>query len=280
MLFSSVGIELHQQVCKVIGFEPDIALLSPKPVLLSPPFFGFPKIQMLEWLWSAASRTVTRSHSLIFTTWLEILYSTVHAASNKRNFGPLIVGGQAGRVKISENCGQVVRVSQDVIARDALTWWGCHFPTFLLTLQEIRIYGGEIDDEMEDEFYMQRLEAGLFTLQLVDYIMLEICQSGVPSTVKWTVPPSNDRILALPVAWLLWAFPSVVPFEANSFFLCLQLSFEWCLFEIHGLQNKPWWRCGTLRFQDCSIWEPCMLTKSKGMAAHANASHQLFLLYS
>ena len=38
--------------------------------------------------------------------------------------------------------------------------------------------GEEIDD---DEFYIRRLEAGLFTLQLVDYIMLEICATGSSS---------------------------------------------------------------------------------------------------
>ena len=45
-------------------------------------------------------------------------------------------------------------------------------------LQSIRVYGGEIDEEQEEQFYLQRLEAGLFTLQLVDYIMLEACHSG------------------------------------------------------------------------------------------------------
>jgi beta-catenin-like protein 1 len=39
--------------------------------------------------------------------------------------------------------------------------------------------GEEIDDD--DEFYIRRLEAGLFTLQLVDYIMLEICATGSSS---------------------------------------------------------------------------------------------------
>jgi len=39
-----------------------------------------------------------------------------------------------------------------------------------------------VTDELEDEYYMSRLDAGLFTLQLVDYIMLDICHSG-PSSV-------------------------------------------------------------------------------------------------
>ena len=45
------------------------------------------------------------------------------------------------------------------------------------------MYGGDIDDEQEEQFYLQRLEAGLFTLQLIDYIMLEACQSG-PNSVS------------------------------------------------------------------------------------------------
>lgn len=39
---------------------------------------------------------------------------------------------------------------------------------------------GEIlDDSMEDEFYLRRLDAGLFVLQLLCYIMVEISSSGV-----------------------------------------------------------------------------------------------------
>ncbi|XP_062314656.1 beta-catenin-like protein 1 [Osmerus eperlanus] len=39
---------------------------------------------------------------------------------------------------------------------------------------------GEIlDDEMEDEFYLRRLDAGLFVLQLLCYIMVEISNSGI-----------------------------------------------------------------------------------------------------
>ncbi|XP_041954160.1 beta-catenin-like protein 1 isoform X1 [Alosa sapidissima] len=40
---------------------------------------------------------------------------------------------------------------------------------------------GEIlDDGMEDEFYLRRLDAGLFVLQLICYIMMEICNAGIP----------------------------------------------------------------------------------------------------
>ncbi|XP_072223177.1 beta-catenin-like protein 1 [Leuresthes tenuis] len=39
---------------------------------------------------------------------------------------------------------------------------------------------GEIlDDGMEDEFYLRRLDAGLFVLQLISYIMVEISNSGI-----------------------------------------------------------------------------------------------------
>ncbi|KAK5613871.1 Beta-catenin-like protein 1, partial [Crenichthys baileyi] len=39
---------------------------------------------------------------------------------------------------------------------------------------------GEIlDDSMEDEFYLRRLDAGMFVLQLLCYIMVEISSSGV-----------------------------------------------------------------------------------------------------
>lgn len=39
---------------------------------------------------------------------------------------------------------------------------------------------GEIlDDSMEDEFYLRRLDAGLFVLQLICYIMVEIGNSGI-----------------------------------------------------------------------------------------------------
>lgn len=40
---------------------------------------------------------------------------------------------------------------------------------------------GEIlDDSMEDEFYLRRLDAGLFVLQLICYIMVEVSSAGVP----------------------------------------------------------------------------------------------------
>lgn len=43
----------------------------------------------------------------------------------------------------------------------------------------------EQDEEEEDEdaVYLRRLEAGLFTLQLVDYVTLEVC-NGAQASVK------------------------------------------------------------------------------------------------
>uniref|UniRef100_A0A8C6PEA8 Beta-catenin-like protein 1 n=1 Tax=Nothobranchius furzeri TaxID=105023 RepID=A0A8C6PEA8_NOTFU len=44
---------------------------------------------------------------------------------------------------------------------------------------------GEIlDDSMEDEFYLRRLDAGLFVLQLLCYIMVEISNSGISQSTS------------------------------------------------------------------------------------------------
>jgi len=61
-------------------------------------------------------------------------------------------------------------------------------------LAKVEAADNEIDDEIrtlegteaelgEDEIYMKRLDAGLFTLQLVDFIILDISSCGA-STVK------------------------------------------------------------------------------------------------
>lgn len=46
--------------------------------------------------------------------------------------------------------------------------------------------GEIIDDDMEDEFYLRRLDAGLFVLQLICYIMAEICNANVPQVKLYT----------------------------------------------------------------------------------------------
>ena len=47
--------------------------------------------------------------------------------------------------------------------------------------EEIRTLEGTAAELSEEEIYMKRLEGGLFTLQLVDYIILEICSCGAGS---------------------------------------------------------------------------------------------------
>ena len=91
-LFSSVGIGL-QQICKVMGCEPNIA------------FFSFINIHDLT----------------------QNLYSTVHAPSSKTSdFGHLIGGGRAGsrcQISLRKLCklsGPLELIWQEV----ALTWWG------------------------------------------------------------------------------------------------------------------------------------------------------------
>ncbi|XP_002738738.2 beta-catenin-like protein 1 [Saccoglossus kowalevskii] len=59
--------------------------------------------------------------------------------------------------------------------------------------QKIRQRGEDVDDDMEDEFYLRRLDAGLFTLQLVDYTMIEICQAGIPSIKQRVLQILNLR---------------------------------------------------------------------------------------
>lgn len=49
--------------------------------------------------------------------------------------------------------------------------------------QRLKRRGEDMDEDLEDEFYIRRLDAGLFTLQLVDYVMLEISATGA-STVR------------------------------------------------------------------------------------------------
>ena len=45
--------------------------------------------------------------------------------------------------------------------------------------QEMVRRGEILGDGMEDEFYLRRLDAGLFVLQLICYIMVEISNSGI-----------------------------------------------------------------------------------------------------
>lgn len=54
-------------------------------------------------------------------------------------------------------------------------------------LQEMVRRGEILDDSMEDEFYLRRLDAGLFVLQLICYIMVEISNSGISQVHKHTL---------------------------------------------------------------------------------------------
>uniref|UniRef100_A0A8C5QKH5 Beta-catenin-like protein 1 N-terminal domain-containing protein n=1 Tax=Leptobrachium leishanense TaxID=445787 RepID=A0A8C5QKH5_9ANUR len=53
---------------------------------------------------------------------------------------------------------------------------------------------GEIlDDDMEEEFYLRRLDAGLFLLQLLCYIIAEICNTNIPQVRQRVMQILNMR---------------------------------------------------------------------------------------
>ena len=66
----------------------------------------------------------------------------------------------------------------------------------MVCFQRLKHQGEEVDDDMEDEFYLKRLDSGLFTLQLIDYIMLEVCASGASS-----VSCISSRVYLHLVSW-------------------------------------------------------------------------------
>ena len=78
--------------------------------------------------------------------------------------------------------------------------WPCHITTLtiyfpLCFFSQSRVRAGDIiDDDEEDEYYLQRLDAGLFTLQLIDYIILELsCTSGISSIKQRVLQLLNMR---------------------------------------------------------------------------------------
>ena len=109
-----------------MGSEPNTAFCLPSLFFSHCHFFFLSKDQMLEQLWFAAWR---QWHSVTVTTWLRILYSTVHdPSSKKRDFGLLIGGGRAGSwgqniMKLWANCQGLLSCLQWEVA---LTWWGWH----------------------------------------------------------------------------------------------------------------------------------------------------------
>ncbi|KAM5135138.1 beta-catenin-like protein 1 [Mantella aurantiaca] len=57
---------------------------------------------------------------------------------------------------------------------------------------------GEIlDDDLEDEFYLRRLDAGLFLLQLLCYIIAEICNSNLPQVTTATGGEVRQRVMQI-----------------------------------------------------------------------------------
>ena len=54
-----------------------------------------------------------------------------------------------------------------------------------------------MDEALEEEFYMRRLDAGLFTLQLIDCIIMEVCCSGVTSVTNTIITMYNLVLLFL-----------------------------------------------------------------------------------
>ncbi|GFX89985.1 beta-catenin-like protein 1 [Trichonephila clavipes] len=61
-----------------------------------------------------------------------------------------------------------------------------HYIDLQIEKEKGKLDDDEIDVTMEEEFYLRRLEGGLFTLQLIDYIMVDICCSG-PASIKQRV---------------------------------------------------------------------------------------------
>lgn len=54
------------------------------------------------------------------------------------------------------------------------------YSQMLIRFQDMVRRGEIIDNDTEDEFYLRRLDAGLFVLQHICYIMAEICNASVP----------------------------------------------------------------------------------------------------
>ncbi|CAL1298820.1 unnamed protein product [Larinioides sclopetarius] len=61
-----------------------------------------------------------------------------------------------------------------------------HYIDIQIEKEKSELDDEDIDAGMEEEFYLRRLEGGLFTLQLIDYIMVDICCSG-PASIKQRV---------------------------------------------------------------------------------------------
>lgn len=73
--------------------------------------------------------------------------------------------------------------------------------------------GEIIEDSMEEEFYLRRLDAGLFVLQLLCYIMVEISNASIPQVIRESsqllpqisgnlLQPCTSLLLSLSLFWL------------------------------------------------------------------------------
>lgn len=51
----------------------------------------------------------------------------------------------------------------------------------VLAFQAMVKQGEELDEATEEDFYLRRLDAGLFSLQLIDCVVVECCSSGTTS---------------------------------------------------------------------------------------------------
>jgi hypothetical protein len=87
----------------------------------------------------------------------------------------------------------------------------------------------ERDEEDEDEIYLRRLDAGLFTLQLIDYIIIEIASSttSIPSIRQRVMQILNLRNSSID------AIKAIVRGKKNEyiflgFFLFINLIFRIC----------------------------------------------------
>uniref|UniRef100_A0A8C5QJQ7 Beta-catenin-like protein 1 n=1 Tax=Leptobrachium leishanense TaxID=445787 RepID=A0A8C5QJQ7_9ANUR len=69
-----------------------------------------------------------------------------------------------------------------------------HVASYVSLLSQDMVRRGEIlDDDMEEEFYLRRLDAGLFLLQLLCYIIAEICNTNIPQVRQRVMQILNMR---------------------------------------------------------------------------------------
>ena len=129
-LFSSVGIGLHQWICKVIGIETDAQTSVSQPVLLSSPFWLLCKYWMLKWLWLAAQDSdIVALICVCDLTQNFILHCSCPFQQEKllQSFDWWRVGRSRG-----QNIRKLGKLSGPLEMWEmVLTWWGCHMAEWL-----------------------------------------------------------------------------------------------------------------------------------------------------